>query len=88
MDTLALAYYLKDRLVGPPKIYLGAEIKKHQVSSGKRHWSMLSTQYVKNAINTVKKILKDEYRQLREVNSDGKHPLPNGYQTELVHTVH
>ena len=40
MDALALAYDLKDVLVGTPKIYLGAEISKYQVRSGKSHWIM------------------------------------------------
>ena len=48
-----LEYDLKDVSVGPPTIYLRAEIRKYQVKSGKYHWSMSMTQYVKNAINTV-----------------------------------
>ena len=48
MDELALTYDLKEVSVGPPNIYLGDEIKKYQVRSGKSHWSMSITQYVKN----------------------------------------
>ena len=66
MDKLDLVYDLKDRSAGLPKIYLGAEIKKIQVRSGKSYWSMSSTQYVKNEIYTVEGPLKDEYRQLRK----------------------
>ena len=60
IDALALTHDMKDRSVGPTKIYLSAEIKKYQVRSGKYHLSMLSTQYVKNAIETVELLLKDE----------------------------
>ena len=53
MDTLVLMYYVKGGLVGPPKIYLGVDINKYQGMSGKYHWIMSSTQYIKNSINTV-----------------------------------
>ena len=52
MDTLALAYDLKGGPVVLPKIYLGTEMKKYQVGSGKSHWNISSTQYVENEINT------------------------------------
>ena len=67
MYTLALIYDIKDGLVVLPRIYLSSEIKKYQVRSGKSHWRMLSTQYVKNTINTVKGILKNDGRYLRKV---------------------
>ena len=52
MDTLALAYDLKGGPVVLPKFYLGTEMKKYQVGSGKSHWNISSTQYVENEINT------------------------------------
>ena len=72
IDALDLTYDLKDRAVGPPKIYLVSEINQYQVRNGKSNWSMLSTQYVKNSINTVEGLLKDEERPLRKVKSAGK----------------
>ena len=53
MDALYFTYDLKYGLVGPPMIYLVTEINKYQVRTGKSHWSMLSTQYVKNLIKTL-----------------------------------
>ena len=43
IHALYLTYALKDGLVGLPKIYLGSDIKKYQVRSGKSHWRMSST---------------------------------------------
>ena len=83
MDALALSCYLKDGLVGPPKIYSGAKINKYQVRSGKYHWSMLITPYVENATKTVEGLLKDEDKKLRRVKSDEKQTLPNGYKPDL-----
>ena len=53
MDVLTLLYDLKDRLLGPPMIYFGTEIKKYQVNSAKSHWIMPDENYVKNVINTI-----------------------------------
>ena len=83
MDALALTYDMKDKSVGPSNIYLGAKIKKYYVRSGKSHWRMSITQYVKNPIKIVEGLLKDDYRQLRKVKSAGKQPLTNGYWPEL-----
>ena len=53
IDALALTYYLKDRLVVLPTIYLGADMNKYKVNSRKSHWGILSTQYTNNSIKTV-----------------------------------
>ena len=53
MDDLAMTCNLKEGSVGEPTIYLGAEIKKYQVKSGKEHYSMSSTQYTNNTVKTV-----------------------------------
>ena len=53
MDALNLIFDPNIISVGPPKINLGAEIKKYQVRSGKSQWIMSSTQCTKNEINTV-----------------------------------
>ena len=62
MDVLALTYDMKAGSVGLPTFYLGAEIKKYKVKSGKYHWIMPITQYAKNTINTVEGLLKDGNR--------------------------
>ena len=80
MDTLYLAYGLRNGLVVPPTIYLGAEIKKCQVKSGKSHWSVPSTQYVNNAIKTLEVLFKYEDIHLRKVKADGNQTLLNRYR--------
>ena len=57
LDALALMYDLKEGSVGPPMIYLGAEINKYQVKSGKEHYRISSTRYVKNAIKMVDNLM-------------------------------
>ena len=82
-NTMELNTNFKDGSVVPPKIYLGPEIRRNLVRSEKSHWSILSTQYVKNATKAVKVLLKYEDRHWRKVNSDVKQPLLNRYQPEL-----
>ena len=43
MDALDFTYDPNSGSVGPLKIYLGDEINKYQVTSGKSHWIMSST---------------------------------------------
>ena len=57
-------------------IYLGAEIKKYQMKSGKGHYIMSSTQYVKNAVKTVEQLLLEDGRTLRDTRKSRKQPLP------------
>ena len=83
MDVLLLAYYLNNGSVGPPTIYLGAEIEKDQFKSGRFHWSMPSTHYVNNVVKTVEVLLKYGDRQLRKFKPDGNQPFPNRYCPEL-----
>ena len=64
-------------------IYLGADIEKYQVKSGKYHWIMSITQLMKNTIKMLERLFKDEDRQLINVKSAGNQPLLNRYWPEL-----
>ena len=83
MDVLVLTYEFKEGLVVRPKIYLGGEIKKYQVQSGKSNYIMSSTQYVKISIKTVDGMLQEKVRALRHTKLSAKQPLPLGYRPEL-----
>ena len=60
-----------------------AETRKYQVKSGKEHYSMSITQYVKNAVKTVEQLILEDERTLRETRISDKQPLPSNYQPEL-----
>jgi len=53
MDQLQSKYYVKPDSIGPPKIYLGAEIKRTNDRRGKPAWSSSSNKYVAEAIEEV-----------------------------------
>ena len=83
MDDLAPTYDLKEVSVVVPTIYLGAKIKKYQVGNSKEHYSMSSTQYVKNGIKSVEQLLNDDGQQLRVTKTSEKQPLPSSYRPDL-----
>jgi hypothetical protein len=66
MNTLGIAYCLKEGSVGPPTQYLGAQIKPHRFQDmpGDNHWSMSSAKYVKEAIKNLETELKKVNKRL------------------------
>ena len=69
--------------MGAPTIYLGVEIKNYQVGNGKEHYSMSSTQYVKNGIKTVEQLFNDDGRQWRVTKTSGQQLLPSSYRPQF-----
>ena len=53
INQLQSKYYVKPDSIGPPKIYLGAEIKRTNDRRGKPAWSSSSNKYVAEAIEVV-----------------------------------
>jgi len=50
MDQIQKLYRLKDKVIGPPKSYLGANISINQIPDGSEAWSASARDYVKMAI--------------------------------------
>jgi hypothetical protein len=73
MEALGKTYELKEGLVKPPELYLGANISKYQLPSGKDVWSISSNQYVKSSIQTVNDMLKEDSCELQTGSNKGKH---------------
>ena len=88
MEQISQEYRLKDDSYGAPKTYLGAEIEKLTINHDNTTtdaWSFKSEQYVKNAVATVEKMLKDDGRELKTNWKSRKHrgPMPHTYRPEL-----
>jgi hypothetical protein len=82
---LSQIYHFKDQ-PGKPKKYLGADVIEHYFPndpSRKRGWGILSDQYVKEAINVIKKELNNTKREFPKKCSS---PFPSGYRPELDFT--
>jgi len=76
METIGKTYRFKDGSVGPPKTYLGAEVKEFQPPHNPTvgMWSLSADKYVHNALQQVEK----------SVSSFGK-KLPTKVVTPLAH---
>jgi hypothetical protein len=80
METIRLAYRLKEDPV-PPKNYLGAKIKEWSIPNETRQvWSMNCTQYIKEAVKNVEKELAQSGYTLK---GKPNTPMQSGYRPEL-----
>ena len=83
MEKIKKRFDLKDGY-GEPKVYLGAEIVKHQTANGTMAWGLKSAQYVKNIVATISAELEQEGRRLKSGrNRKNCGPLPTNYKPEL-----
>ena len=85
MKRLAEVYRLKDGSVGEPDRYLGANIEKIQLDDGSVAWSMMSIEYVTNAIQNLEDML--DHDGVQPLKIFGKLteeiPFPSNYCTKL-----
>ena len=63
LNRLAEVYRLKYGSVGEPDIYLGSDIEKIQLDDGSLAWSMMSREYVTNAIQNLEETLARDVAQ-------------------------
>jgi hypothetical protein len=82
MNELGKLYELKPESVHEPDIYLGANMEKVQLPSGKVEWSMGSKTYVKNAIRVVEALIMEDDPEAK-LKSTTRNPFPSGYKPEL-----
>ena len=73
-------FKLKEKSIGPPKIYLGGKVTKVQLPTGVWSYAFSSSQYVKEAVKNVEKYLqKKNMKLMRRATS----PLSFDYRPEL-----
>ncbi len=70
---------VKKESVGVPEHYLGANIEKFQLPDGRESWSMLSHQYIQNAVKIVEGLLAQEGMKLK---GKAECPYPQHYRPE------
>ena len=87
MKSIGEQFEIKNGEYGPPTTYLGAGISQVQLDDGNMCWSMESQKYVKAAIDTIKALLLEDGRELKN-GQGGRHhgPLPPSYRPELDET--
>ena len=56
-NELGRYFTLKEKSIGPPKIYLGGHVRKVQLDNGVECWAFSSSQYVQSAVKNVEEYL-------------------------------
>jgi hypothetical protein len=82
MHELGELYELKSGSVHEPDIYLGADMEKVQLPSGKTEWAMGSKTYVKNAVKVVESLIAEDNPEVK-LKTTARNPFPSGYKPEL-----
>ncbi|ACI64709.1 predicted protein [Thalassiosira pseudonana CCMP1335] len=79
---IASQFTIKDDHWGPPTQFLGSEVEEFIFEDGGRAWSTTCHKYVKNAVDTVKQLLREDGRQFKS-SKRCEGPLPVDYRPEL-----
>ncbi|GFH62125.1 hypothetical protein CTEN210_18601 [Chaetoceros tenuissimus] len=82
VGVIGSKFKLKKSSVGRPSRYLGGGIEQIQTDDGRIIWSANCIEYVRSAIEIVKKDLSSDPIPLHR-RGDGKHPFPSSYRPEL-----
>jgi hypothetical protein len=80
LDAIKRVYALKEDGKEPDR-YLGANVQKVQLPSGRESWSMSSDDYIASALQIVKGMLEKDQRSLNMKHAD--RPMPESYHPEL-----
>ena len=73
---------LKEGSLGKPDTYLGGQIYEHHLNDGRKCWGMTSEKYIKNAVQTVEDLLREDGDGL-QLKTTAKTPIPHTYRPEL-----
>jgi len=82
MDQIQQLYRLKDKVIGPPKRYLGANISTYQLPDGSEAWSASARDYVKTAVRNIEEVLSRDPLPSKLRNKVDR-PLPLTYRPEV-----
>ena len=77
-------FNLKPNSIGPPKLYLGAGIRKVELENGAKDWAASSSQYVQESVKNVERYLeKQDIPRRWKLPKKAETPLPTSYRPEL-----
>ena len=80
-NDLGRYFELKESSIGPPKIYLGGQVRKVQLDNGVNAWAFSSSQYVQAAVKNVESYLDEQDKW--KLPSKAETPLTTSYRPEL-----
>ena len=74
-------FEIKEKSIGPPKIYLGGHVRKVDLDNGAEAWAFSSSQYVQAAVKNVETYL--ETLDNWKLPSKAETPIQTSYRPEL-----
>mgnify|MGYP001272535206 CR=1 FL=1 len=80
-NDLGRYFELKESSIGPPKIYLGGQVRKVQLDNGVNAWAFSSSQYVQAAVKNVESYLEEQDKW--KLPSNAETPMTTSYRPEL-----
>eukprot|EP00957_Ditylum_brightwellii_P066775 5067205-Ditylum_brightwellii.AAC.1 len=82
-EEIGKYFMLKDKSVGPPKIYLGGHVRKVTLENGVKCWSFSPSQYIQAAVKNVEECLARPGNEHLKMPRRAETPLPHSYRPEL-----
>ena len=79
MDRIDSCLSLKPDLIGPPKMYLGAKLKKKTFDDVTVAWGLSHLKYVQQAVKNVETFLKTKLDRRCSLPKRAKNPFPCNY---------
>ena len=76
-------FELKDVSIGPPKMYLGAGIRKVKLDNGVDTWAASSSQYIQATVRNVEEYIEKSYDKRWKIPNKVETPMWSTYRPEL-----
>ena len=76
-------FELKEASIGPPKMYLGAGIRKVKLDNGLDAWAASSSQYIQAAVRNVEEYIEKSHDKRWKIPNKVETPMRPTYQPEL-----
>lgn len=76
-------FQLKEESIGPPKIYLGGNMREVQLENGVKAWAFGSSQYVQAAVKNVEDYLSKQEHERWKLPTRAETPTQTSYRPEL-----
>ena len=76
-------FELKESSIGPPKMYLGAGIRKVKLDNGMEAWAASSSQYVQAAVRNVEEYIEKSHHKQWKIPNKVETPMRSTYRPEL-----
>ena len=74
---------LKEASIGPPKMYLGAGIRKVKLDNGLDAWAASSSQYVQAVVRNIEEYIEKSHDKRWKISNKVETPMWSTYQPEL-----